>query len=167
MDYTSVTWQNRSIALTSATIEGNDHVVTGVRFYKHNGHIGVEIRATRYDFKKGVLIDVEDSFWIRNSSKLTELDLVRPDVPTKSPEKSQMFPEDNKFIKFQPSDMDKDGAQTIVPYLDTSTISACVPLSGIGLMWKSTPGYGGFIAPKLIAFDFGSVNFPERVKMKL
>lgn len=113
-----------------------------------------------------MLIDVEDSFWMRNSINLTELALVRPDVPTKSPEKSQMFAEDNRYIKFQPSDMEKDGAQTIVPYLDTSTVSAYVPLSGIGLYYKSALGYGGFIAPKLITFDFDSIRFPKRVRMR-
>lgn len=125
-DYVSITRQNRSIALTSATIKDNGHVVTGVRFRKHNGHIGIEIRATRYDFERGILLDVGDSFWIGNSNNLSELALYKPDVPTKSLEKSRIFAEINKFIKFQPSDMNKDIAQTTVPYLDTTTVEAYV-----------------------------------------
>lgn len=157
-DYVSVTWQNRSIALISVTIKDNDHVVTGVRFHKRNGHIEIEIRATRFDFVKGKLIDVADSFWMGNSNILNELTLDKPDVPTKSIEKSQMFTENDEFINFQQSDFKKDAAQTTVPYLDTSTVSAYVPLSGIGLYYKSTPGYGGFIAPKLIIYDFGRIQ---------
>lgn len=156
-DYVTITWRNRSIALTSATID-NGHVVTGVRFRKRDGHIGIEIRATRYDFDRGLLMDLEDSFWIGNYNVLNELKLHRPDEPTKSVEKSQMFAENNEFIKFQPSDMEKDGAQTTVPYLDRSTVIAYVPLSGVGLYYKSTPGYGGFIAPKLITYDFGRIQ---------
>lgn len=157
-DYVSVTWQNRSIALTSVTIADNDHVVTGVRFHKQGGHIQVEIRATRYDFERGMLIDVADSFWMGNANLLNELKLDHPDVPIKSTKKSQMFAENNEFVQFQPSDIEKDGAQTTVPYLDTSTVQAYIPLSGIGLYYKSTPGSGGFIAPKLITFNFGLIT---------
>ncbi len=160
-DFVTVTWSNRSIALTSAMIPGNDHVLTGVRFRKKFGKIGIEIRATRCDFEKGMLIDIENSFWIGSINgkiTMTEIVLDRPDVPTKSLEKSKVFPSNNKFIKFQPSDMDKDAAQSTVPYLDTTTVSAYVPLSGVGLYYKSTNGYGGFIAPKLITFDFGRIR---------
>lgn len=157
-DYASITWQNRSIALTSVTIRDNDHVVTGVRFRKQDGHIKVEIRATRYNFERGRLMDVENSFWMGNDNLLNELELDRPDVPTKSEEKSQMIAEKNQFIKFQPSAMEKDAAQTTAPYLDTATVNAFLPLSGIGLYYKSNPGYGGFIAPKLISFDFGRIR---------
>lgn len=29
-----------------------------------------------------------------------------------------------------------------------------VPLAGIGIYHKGRPGYGGFIAPKLMTYDF-------------
>lgn len=56
-------------------------------------------------------------------------------------------------MQFQPTDIDKDAAQTTVPFLDATKLEANVPLSGIGLYYKSTYGYGGFIGPKLIVFD--------------
>lgn len=158
MDYVSVTMENRSIALISAKIDDDQHVVTGVRFRRYDGHIGIEIRATRFDFEKGNLLDLEDSWWIRNTNTLSELKLNRPDVPTKTLGKSEKFAENNEFIKLQPSDLEKDAAQTTVPYLDVATVEAVVPLSGIGLYYKSTSGYGGFIAPKLITYDFGPVR---------
>lgn len=158
VDYVLVTWQNRSIALTSGVIKDNNHVVTGVRFRKEAGHVKLEIRATQFDFGTGILINLNKSFWTGNSNSLNELTTNKPDLPTRSVVKSQMFAESNQFIKFQPTDMDKDGAQTIVPYLDSTTVTAFVPLSGVGLYFKSSTGYGGFIAPKLITFDFGRIQ---------
>lgn len=157
-DYVSVTWKNRTVSLTSAIIQDSDHVVTGVRFRRQDGHIRVEIRATRYDFDTGVLLDLDQSFWIGNDNVLSERTLTRPDLPTKSLVKSKMFPDNNEFVKFQPSDINKDGAQSIVPYLDATAVRAYVPLSGVGLYYKSTPGYGGFIAPKLTLIDFGPIR---------
>lgn len=168
-DFVSIA-PNYSLALVSATIQDNDHVVTGARFRKTNGHIGIEVRATRYDLERGILMDPEASFWIGNSNSLNQLELHEPDVPTKSPTKSQMYPESNEFIKLRQSDPNKGCEQTTVPYLDTTTIASYVPLSGVGLYYKSTAGYGGFVAPKLLTYDFGplfKIKMPDGTILKL
>lgn len=152
-DYFTLTWVNRSIALTSAIIDDGERVMTGVRFRQYHNHIRLEVRATRFDYERGELKDLTRNDWVGYSSNLRELKMYRPDVPTKSKQKSRPVSEDNHFIQFAPSDLDKDGAQTTVPYLDATKIEANVPLLGTGLYYKTTYGYGGFIAPKLIVFN--------------
>lgn len=159
-DYVSISWANRSIALTSAVIDNTEHIVTGVRFRKFHNHIRLEIRATRFDYAKGQLIEPGKSYWIGNTARLRELRIPRPDVPTKSRQRSIPIVDNNNFIQFQPTDIDKDAAQTTVPFLDATKLEANVPLSGVGLHYRTTYGYGGFIGPKLIVFDFAKYIEP-------
>lgn len=159
-DYTTLSWANRSIALVSAIIEDNEHVVTGVRFRRSHNHIRLEVRATRFDFETGHLKDPGKSIWIGNNAILREVKIHRPDVPTKSRVKSTFYPENNNFVRFQPTDFEKDASQTTIPFLDASRLEASSPLAGVGLYYKSTYGYGGFIGPKLIVFDFGKYITP-------
>lgn len=60
------------------------------------------------------------------------------------------------FIEFTHSDMDRDAAQTTVPFLDAQEVlpSVLVPLSGAGIFYKGENYFGGFIAPKVITYDF-------------
>lgn len=159
-DFAMLSWVNRSIALRSAIIEDNEHVVTGVRFRRHLNHIRIEVRATKFDFDKGRLKDINRSIWIGQSDQLREIKIHRPDVPIKARFKSRMYPENNEFVQFQPSDFDKDASQTTVPFLDSTPLEATSPLAGVGLYYKSSIGYGGFIGPKLIVFDFGKYITP-------
>lgn len=64
----------------------------------------------------------------------------------------------NQFIKFGPTDRVKDAAQHTVPYLDGTFVEGNPSLlAGVGLYYKSQATFGGFIAPYLNAFDFGSL----------
>lgn len=160
-DYSVISWANRSVRLSSAIIDDDKRVLTGVRFRKFRNHIGLEIRATHFDFESGHLINIGKSEWIGGfRGQMTEQKIDRPDVPTNTVEKSIPFPDNNKFINFQPSDVEKDAAQTTVPFLDATPVEASVPLAGAGLYYKTQPGYGGFIAPKLIVFDFAKYLTP-------
>lgn len=42
-----------------------------------------------------------------------------------------------------------------VPFIDTQGVEASdpKPLSGAGIYYKSSPGYGGFIAPLIVLYD--------------
>lgn len=52
--------------------------------------------------------------------------------------------------------MDKDAAQNTVPFIDIQDVvsNPPVPLSGVGLYHKGQDQYGGFLAPKVITYDF-------------
>lgn len=43
-----------------------------------------------------------------------------------------------------------------MPFIDAQSVVAQtpVPLNGAGIYHKGQPGYGGFIAPKIITFDY-------------
>lgn len=63
----------------------------------------------------------------------------------------------NQSIRFQTTSWEKDLGQTVVPYFDTLpalvTTTRSVALDGVGIFHRGTPGYGGFIAPKIFTID--------------
>jgi len=77
-------------------------------------------------------------------------------VPTRSSDSSIPYPSDNQYIEFTNTGFDQDAAQTTVPYIDIQEVVSepMVPLSGIGVYYKSRDGYGGFLAPQIITYDF-------------
>lgn len=154
VDYHQLTWKKRSVDLD--TLIDLERVVTGIRFRVVDTHIRIEIRVTDFDYQTGQLKDLRHSKWIGNDSRpKRQLVPVRPDLPTKTTQKSMPFLGDNVYVNFQPSDMEKDAAQSTIPFIDTTPLEAKTPLAGIGLQYKTALGSGGFIAPKLIVFDSG------------
>lgn len=156
-DYHTLTWENRSINLDVVEVP-TGKVVTGVRFSIIDGTITLQVRATEFDFITGRLKNVGNSFWyVSNNKNRTEIILESPDVPINTPEKSipNVFPD--RFIKFRPSDRFKDISQTAVPFIDSQLVESHnpTPLSGVGLYYKGWPGYGGFIAPKILNYNLG------------
>lgn len=91
------------------------------------------------------------------NKKRVEMTLKSPNVPTRTKAKSLPVSVPNTFVKFTNSDIDKDAAQTTVPFLDAQEVvnSPPVPLEGLGIFLKSQDGYGGFITPKIKTFDYG------------
>lgn len=86
-----------------------------------------------------------------------ELILDKPDVPTKdrliisNKDLRKRTDEGNNFVKFTHSDIEKDVAQTTIPYIDTQEVTSTFGLlQGVGLIHKGNEGFGGFIAPLLI-----------------
>lgn len=115
----------------------------------------------------GRLKNLDKSIWISNEeqSMRTELLLDEPDSPIRSGIGSNKPLEPNwtrnQYIKFGPTDRIKDAAQLTVPFLDGTFVEGNPTiLSGIGIYYKGRPGSGGFIAPYLVGFDFGSLINP-------
>jgi hypothetical protein len=97
----------------------------------------------------------------------SEIKLVTPDVPIFSPLPSVPYSGSDRYIKFVNSDIEKDAAQTTVPFLDVQPVEALqpVPLSGAGIFYKGRESYGGFITPKVITYDFSKhleIALPEK-----
>lgn len=162
MDYHTMSWDKRAIDLDDLIAPVN-HVVTGLRMRVVGTHLNLEIRVTEADFTTGRLIDpLETSFWKSNdntessSNKRTPVKLKNPDIPTLSPSASEIDSTSNQFVEFTHTDLDRDVAQTTVPYIDAQDVISRVPvaLSGAGIYHKGKPLYGGFIGLKLITYDF-------------
>lgn len=162
-DYHTLSWDKRAIDLDDL-IAPASHVVTGVRFRTVGTHLNFEIRVTELNFASGKLIDPETtSIWMSNDNtdssvdRRTPVKLIKPDVPTLSISPSAQDSKTNQYIEFTHSDIERDVGQTTVPFVDTQDVISMPPvaLSGAGIYHKGQPGYGGFIAAKLITYDFG------------
>lgn len=111
----------------------------------------------------GKLEKPEQSIWLSSAEKeRTKLEILRPDVPTRSPVRTEPhWTAENQFIEFGPSDRVKDAGQVTVPFIDGIAVEAKpAMLSGAGLFYKEQTGYGGFISPLLIVYDFASLIKP-------
>lgn len=112
-------------------------------------------------------------FLFLNCSHRTAVQLKRPDVPTKTSKlRGQSRPDSqtNQFIEFSHTDIDADVAQTTIPYIDAQDVTSFppVPLTGVGIFHKGQDLSGGFIAPKLITFDFAPhIQTPKPTDNKL
>jgi hypothetical protein len=91
-------------------------------------------------------------FRFRHFGKEVKLD--QPDVPTRRTKPSTDRFTDG-FVRFTHSDYDKDAAQTTVPFFDAQPVRPAVPvpLSGVGIYHKGARGCGGFVAPRVFAYD--------------
>lgn len=85
-----------------------------------------------------------------------KITLDHPDIPTRSSSPSIPDSKSDQFIEFTHSDLDRDVAQTTVPFIDAQEVSPSdpVPLSGAGIYHKGRKHFGGFIALKVITYDF-------------
>lgn len=59
--------------------------------------------------------------------------------------------------------MDRDAAQTTVPFIDAQPVTSLtpVPLIGAGIFYKGRDFFGGFITPKIITYDFSKHLIPN------
>ncbi|XP_053681824.1 uncharacterized protein LOC128732574 [Sabethes cyaneus] len=161
-DYHSLSYDNRILDLDDLAVLPS-YVLTGVRFRLLGSHLNMEIRMTEMDFATGQLVDPDKSIWIgsdktqHSEDKRTEIKLDRPHVPLLTPSKSIPDSVSNQFIRFRESDRGMDASQTTVPFLDAQPVvpTKPVPLAGAGLFHKGRPKFGGFIAPKVLTYDFG------------
>lgn len=156
VDYYALTYEHRSINLDHVTAPLG-HLVTGVRFRIVNERISLEIRATEFNFVSGKLENVGNSLWITNPNcGENQIVLHKPGNPIKSSTPSIVDDTKDAYIEFGPTDYWTDVSQLTVPFFDTQRVEPYlpIPLSGVGLYHKAAPGYGGFIAPKLIVYDF-------------
>lgn len=107
--------------------------------------------------------NIDKSVWLSGDVDTlhNELQVDEPDLPTRANTPLQPDWTPNQYVKFQPTDRVKDGAQSTIPFLDGTFVEGNPSLvSGVGLFYKGQPHNGGFIAPYLIAFDYGSLISP-------
>lgn len=85
-----------------------------------------------------------------------KLRLANTDLPTRTIATSLVQSRHNQYIDFTNTGLDKDAAQSTVPFIDIQDVvsNPPVPLSGIGIYYKGRNGYGGFVGPKIITYDF-------------
>ncbi|CAG9863089.1 unnamed protein product [Phyllotreta striolata] len=168
-DYHTFSWEKRAVDLDD--LEGDDgHVLTGVRFKEIGSHLNFEILVTKFDFETGKLINPEStSIWKDNSNtdaattnRRKKVWLVDPDIPTRTTSPSIPTSQSDQYIELTNSDIDRDAAQTTVPFLDAQKIESLqpVPLSGAGIFHKGRRYFGGFITLKVITYDFSKHVHP-------
>ncbi|KAH8388539.1 hypothetical protein KR093_009160, partial [Drosophila rubida] len=162
VDFHTLSYGSRGIDLTKV-MKTNDttFVVTGVRFRLYRGRLNLRLRYSKFDFVNGKL---NESVWESNEQANERLNLKDKDLPTNSRESSKPLSADHHYLEFVNSGLYADAAQTTVPFVDIQEVSSSrpVPLHGIGIYYKSSSGYGGFVAPKIIHYDFS-----PHVKMPL
>ncbi|XP_018572019.1 uncharacterized protein LOC108911535 isoform X2 [Anoplophora glabripennis] len=162
-DYHTLSWEKRAIDLDDLEAE-EGYVLTGIRFKEIGSHLNFEIYVTPFDFDTGKLINPSStSVWKDNpntdasiKNPRTKVKLRHPDIPTRSPSPSVPTSQSDQYIEFVNSDIDRDVAQTTVPFLDAQKVESLqpVPLSGAGIFHKGRNNFGGFITPKIITYDF-------------
>lgn len=157
VDYHTLNHVNRSINMDVLQVPDGT-VCTGVRFTIEQGSLKLAVHATRFNFRTGQLSKLPaDSSWVSNTIyERTQIPLDAVQVSTLSTLRSVPDLRPNKYVQFGPSDRWSDVAQRTVPFVDTQTVRPLVPvpLSGVGLYYKGVPGYGGYVAPKVVTFDY-------------
>ncbi|VVC42301.1 Protein of unknown function DUF4803 [Cinara cedri] len=161
VDFHTLTYTARALDLDDVHAP-NDTVVTGVKFRMIGSHLNIEIRVTPFDFMTGKLIDpATKSNWIGNDNTefsnppRIEIDISNSDLPTKSPNLSEMDMSSNKYLFFTHSSIDHDVAQTTLPFIDNQIVAPYpgVPLSGVGIYFKGKKNYAGYIGPSVFTYD--------------
>lgn len=170
IDYFTLSYANRSMNLDTIVAPANQ-LVTGVRFQLRHGHLQLQIRVTEFDFVSGKLLNVDQSAWLSNDNGgQVEIKLDHPNNPcylanlhseddlSFLSEKLMEFHTPDAYVRFQPSDAIADFSRVTVPFIESYPIKPYeeVPLAGVGIYYKGGVGNGGFIAPKLIVYDFAS-----------
>jgi len=83
-------------------------------------------------------------------------------LPTKSTTASEPDMSSNKFLKFTHSSIDRDVAQTTLPFIDMQTVAPFpgMPFSGIGIYYKGTKSFGGFIGANVFTYNLSNdINY--------
>ncbi|XP_034482379.1 uncharacterized protein LOC117787867 [Drosophila innubila] len=139
LGYHKLTYDSRSLDLDEISVENDTLVVTGARFRVVDKHLNLEVRFSTFNFTTGRILHPEvNSFWLGNDKPGQKLMLFDPQVSTKSPLSSLPLSKDNQFMEFVSSSVDKDGAQSTVPFIDIQDVvpNPAVPLSGLGIYHK-------------------------------
>ncbi|XP_076627386.1 chemokine-like protein orion isoform X2 [Colletes latitarsis] len=159
IDYHTLAWERRALDLDDL-VPAQDHLLTGIKFRTIGSHLNLEIMATPFNFTTGKLIQpIEKSFWMSNDDTTrTELKLEQPDIPIRYSTPSLPDSGKDQYLNFAPSDRVYDAAQNTIPFIDIQPIvpNPPVPIAGAGIFHKGRRASGGFVALKLITYDFNS-----------
>ncbi|KAH8302664.1 hypothetical protein KR044_009324 [Drosophila immigrans] len=168
VDYHAMSYEKRRINLDETVFGyGRTPIVTGVHFNVDKNRMGLKVLVSPYNFEKGQILGSElrlglvplSMFSVWNNpydSKKVNIDDL--DIPTRSPHSSQPLSKNEQYLEFANTGLQKDAGQSTIPYIDIQEVvsNPPVPLSGLGIYYKSSPGYGGFVAPKIITYDFAA-----------
>ncbi|TRY79845.1 hypothetical protein TCAL_08833 [Tigriopus californicus] len=165
----TMSYKSRDIDLDLLEVPKHS-MVTGIRFRDLGGHINMEIQATPIEFLTGNLKE-EQSVWIGNDNTRASSNprkcqhIIQPDVPTRN-RISRIMADNNQFVRFDTSDVQKDAMQMTIPYIDAQPVTTNPGswLSGLGLYYKGRNGYGGFVGPMIQTFDFSGHLLPKESK---
>ncbi|XP_050438388.1 uncharacterized protein LOC126844318 isoform X2 [Adelges cooleyi] len=169
VDYHTLSYTSRAIDLDNVMAPKN-MVVTGVKFRMIGPHLNIETRVTPFDFATGKLTEpIEKSYWIGNENTelsptgRTEIDISNSDLPTKAKTASEPDVSSNKFLMFTHSSMDRDVAQTTLPFIDKQTVAPypATPLSGVGIYFKGIKDHAGYIGANVFTYDFSQDISPD------
>ncbi|XP_062125596.1 uncharacterized protein LOC133838489 [Drosophila sulfurigaster albostrigata] len=176
VDYHAMSYENRRIHLHDITHKYRTYVVNGVSLDVFYGRLSLRVSHGAYWFAKGELNTynlITDKEFLTDlvASRLSffeyvpeKLNIDNLDVPTRSIHSSEPLSKKKQYIEFVNTGIEKDAAQTTIPFLDMQEVASNppVPLFGIGLYYKGSPGYGGFIAPRIISYDIADyVRLPS------
>ncbi|XP_003704039.2 chemokine-like protein orion isoform X1 [Megachile rotundata] len=157
VDYHTIMWEKRGVDLDVLEKDDN-YLLTGVKFRTIGPRLNLEARFTPFNFTTGKLIDpVGRSVWVTNDvTDREKLKLEKPDIPTRQALLSLPDSKPNQYVNFEPSDRASDAAQNTIPFLDIQPVepNPPVPLMGAGIYHKGRKGSGGYIAMKLVTYDF-------------
>ncbi|KAH8376690.1 hypothetical protein KR093_000909, partial [Drosophila rubida] len=160
VDYHIMDYRNRGLNLDEVTMtDDKAFVVTGVKFRVSNNRLNLQVQFTKFNFEQGLLMQPKNtSVWQvkrYTTSFRQKLNLENLDVPTRATLKS-VSSRDNQYLEFVNTGRSQDAAQTTVPFIDIQEVVSAqpLPLAGIGIYHKGSSGYGGFVAPKIINYDF-------------
>ncbi|XP_033321631.1 chemokine-like protein orion isoform X2 [Megalopta genalis] len=157
VDYHTLVWEKRGLDLDDLMADQN-HLVTGLKFRTIGSRLNLEIQVTPFNFTTGELMQPSiNSFWISNdATDRAELQLKNPDIPTRMQLPSLPDSKKDQYVNFAPSDRQMDAAQNTIPFIDIQPVESKppVPLAGAGVFHKGRSGSGGFVAMKLITYDF-------------
>ncbi|XP_017880889.1 uncharacterized protein LOC108625401 isoform X3 [Ceratina calcarata] len=158
VDYHTLSWEKRGLDLDDLSLDQN-YLLTGVKFRVIGARLNLEARMTHFNFTTGKLTrPLERSFWIsHDKTERSELKLDNPDIPTRAP--LMTLPDsksEHQYLNFAPSDRKTDAAQNTIPFLDIQPVESNppIPIAGAGVFHKGRSGSGGFVALRLITYDF-------------
>ncbi|XP_026327754.1 uncharacterized protein LOC113236030 isoform X3 [Hyposmocoma kahamanoa] len=163
VDYHTLTYEKRAIDLDELD-SPTGSIMTGVRLRMLGPHLHFEIRSTPFNYTTGRLA-ADRSVWISNDNTdgapekpRKKLELYKPDIPTRY--RSVSLPVDSnhdQYLEFTHSDFEADAAQSTVPFIDIQPVQpmkGASLLSGAGIIHRGVTGSGGFVAVKVLTYDY-------------
>ncbi|KAL7299813.1 hypothetical protein TKK_0007555 [Trichogramma kaykai] len=158
-DYVKISESRRSFVLDDVEL-GNDYVLTSVKFIYENGFNKLAARGHKFDFMNGTIDTTQEIWVVSGKSKLeseySELLLEKRDEPHPSDDFEVDSHNGVQFVKLMTSSSETDVGQSVVPFIHKVPVvpKHLLPLSGVGLIHTSNKKSAGYLALKIIGYDF-------------
>uniref|UniRef100_A0A0C9QGU1 PepT protein n=1 Tax=Fopius arisanus TaxID=64838 RepID=A0A0C9QGU1_9HYME len=138
-------------------------IITGIKFslsdYCAEGrHVKLQLEYAKFNFTSGELTTTE-GFQSPSTCHSRRVNMVNLDSPLNQRKPRDQNTPDfklNSYVRFGWTNFKKDVGQTTIPLLDAQPVETkpSAPLTGIELFYKSSPGYGGFLAFKIRTLNY-------------